>query len=83
MAGPGFLKRPLMAPVKATAEDEDFVRKKIKVSDLPINPAQRNAIDGLLHSYKKKGEFDKLRKEIYNQFAQSVSFNSSRMTFAY
>ena len=61
-----------MPPVKSQPEDEDFVRKKIKISDLPINPTQRNAIDGLLHSYKKKGEFDKLRKEIYNQFAQSV-----------
>ena len=76
MAGPGYLKRPFMAPVKAPPEEEDFVRKKVKISDLPINATQRNAIDGLLHSYKKKGEFDKLRKEIYNQFAQSVSLTA-------
>ena len=62
----------MVAP-KVQPEDEDFVRKPLKISDLPIHSTQRNAIDGLLHSYKKKGEFDKLRKEIYNQFAQSVS----------
>jgi hypothetical protein len=74
MAAARTWKRPFVAPIQLPAEEEDFVRKKVKVSDLPITSAQRQAVDGLLHTFKKNGEFDKLRKDVYNQFAQSVSF---------
>lgn len=54
------------------ADDAEFRRKKLKVSDLPISGAQRSAIDGLLLTFKKSGEFDKLRKSIFAQFEGSV-----------
>jgi len=54
-------------------DDSAFVRKKLKVSDLPITATQRSNIDGLLHTFTKKGEFDKLRKSIFAKFEQSVS----------
>ena len=54
-------------------DDNAFVRKKLKVSDLPITATQRLTIDGLLHTFTKKGEFDKLRKSIFAKFEQSVS----------
>ena len=48
-------------------------RKKIKTSDLPLNAAQRSSIESLLHTIKKKGEFDSLRKRVWSQYAESVS----------
>jgi hypothetical protein len=72
MAAARTWKQPFIAPVNRPAEEQDFVRRKIKVSELPITSAQRQAVDGLLHTFKKNGEFDKLRKGVYNQFAQSV-----------
>ena len=57
-------------------DDNAFVRKKLKVSDLPTTATQRSNIDGLLHTFTKKGEFDKLRKSIFAKFEQSVSHSS-------
>ncbi len=56
-------------------------RKRLRLSDLPLTQVQRSAIDGLLHTFKKKGEFDVLRKKAYAQFDQGVScmFTSGRM----
>lgn len=48
-------------------------RKKFKTSELPLNSAQRSGIDGLLHTLKKKGEYDALRKKVWSQYAESVS----------
>lgn len=48
------------------------LRRVPKVSELPLSSAKRAAIDVTLHTYKKKGEFDQLRKTIYAQFEQSV-----------
>lgn len=52
--------------------DDGPVRKKPKVSELPLSSAKRASIDGLLHRFKKKGEFDALRKKTYAQFEQGV-----------
>jgi hypothetical protein len=74
MAAPTYSKRST-APFQANGvppDDGDFVRTGVKLSDLPIASAQRNAIDGLVHTFKRKGEFDKLRKSIYAEFTQSV-----------
>jgi hypothetical protein len=57
-------------------DDNPFVRKKLRVSDLPITATQRSTIDSLLHTFTKKGEFDKLRKSIFAKFEQSVSHTS-------
>lgn len=67
-------KRPgLTAPHPApVADDGEFRRKKLKLNDLPVSSAKRTAIDGLLVTFKKSGEFDKLRKGIFNQFEGSV-----------
>lgn len=72
-------KRPGLAQstqtTAAQADDGEFRRKKLKLNDLPIASAKRTAIDGLLLTFKKSGEFDKLRKGIFNQFEISVSFS--------
>lgn len=54
------------------AGDGGFVRKKLKLSDLPLTSAQRSAIDSLVHTFKKKGEFDVIRKRVYAKFEQGV-----------
>jgi hypothetical protein len=65
-------KSPHITGVKQEADDAEFVRKKIKLSDLPIGGPQRSAIDQLLLKFKKSGEFDKLRKAVFAQFESSV-----------
>ena len=58
-------------------EEEVFVpRKRFKASDLPLNSTQRSTIDSLLHTIKKKGEYDALRKKIWSEYAESVSINA-------
>jgi hypothetical protein len=59
---------------KEEVDDGDFVRKKLKLSDLPLGGTQRSTIDALLLTFKKSGEFDKLRKAVFSQFEQSVSY---------
>ena len=60
-------------PVAQTAPDDgEFRRKKLKLNDLPVSSAKRTAIDGLLLTFKKSGEFDKFRKGIFSQFESSV-----------
>lgn len=62
MVGKHQLEEPALAP-----------RKRFKTSELPLNSTQRSSIDGLLHTIKKKGEYDALRKQVWSQFAESVS----------
>ena len=50
------------------------VRKKPKISELPLSSIKRASIDGLLHVFKKKGEFDALRKKTYKQFEDGVGY---------
>lgn len=51
----------------------DFIpRKRFKTSELPLNATQKSTIDGLLHTIKKKGEYDSLRKKVWSQFEESV-----------
>ena len=52
-------------------------RKRFKTSELPLNSSQRSAIDGLLHTIKKKGEYDALRKKVWSQYIESVSAESN------
>lgn len=46
--------------------------KRLKTGELPLSQAKRSAIDGLVHQFKKKGEFDSLRKKTYAQFSEDV-----------
>ncbi|KXL46911.1 hypothetical protein M433DRAFT_153218 [Acidomyces richmondensis BFW] len=48
-------------------------RKKPKVSELPLSSAQRASIDGMLHTFKKKGEFDIIRKKAFQQYNESAN----------
>ncbi|KAK1080801.1 hypothetical protein LTR33_005238, partial [Friedmanniomyces endolithicus] len=67
-----------------TAEFDLPLRKKPKVSDLPLSSAQRDSIDGMLHTFKRKGEFDALRKKAfqqYNESAQRGMFEASLHAF--
>ena len=47
--------------------------KRFKPSDLPLSAAQKSAIDGLVHTIKKKGIYDKLRHDLLARFKESVS----------
>ena len=56
-------------------EDTELLpRKRFKTSELPINATQKSTIDGILHTIKKKGEYDLLRKKVWSQFEESVCF---------
>lgn len=60
----------------ALDRESPVARKKFKTSDLPLTQLQRSSIDGLLHTFKKKGEFDFLRKRVYAQFDEGVGLHS-------
>ncbi|CAO1599556.1 hypothetical protein XANCAGTX0491_003278 [Xanthoria calcicola] len=58
-------------------EDEVFQpRKRFKTSDLPLSANQRSTIDELLHTIKKKGEYDTLRKKVWSNFVDSDEKNN-------
>lgn len=65
-----------MEDVKSTAKRpidiESVKRKKFKTDDLPLSAAQHAVIDKLLHSFKKKGGFDSVRKQIWADFNDGV-----------
>ena len=50
-----------------------LVRKKLKTSDLPLASATRAAIEGLAHTFKKKGGYDSLRGQVWKELENSVS----------
>jgi COMPASS (Complex proteins associated with Set1p) component shg1 len=54
-------------------------RKTFKLSDLPVAASTNAAIDSLVSTFKKQGEFDRLRKQIWAQFDTSVRLEDSRM----
>lgn len=58
--------------VRPYEEDVFHPRKRFKTSELPLNANQRSTIDGLLHTIKKKGHWDTLRKKVWSEFENSV-----------
>lgn len=48
-------------------------RKKLRVRDLPISQAKQASIDNLVHTFRKKGEYDAMRKLLFTQFEADVS----------
>lgn len=72
MAVANVLKRANKTLPNGSVDEHDFVRKPVKLSDLPINSAQRNAIDDLITQFKKQGKYDELRKEVFAEFQSSV-----------
>ncbi|KAK8032446.1 arginine rich protein [Apiospora arundinis] len=57
-------------PAAATLTSPSAARK-FKASDLPLTSATRSAIEGLAHSFKKKGGYDAIRKQVWEQFEAS------------
>lgn len=57
----------------AVAIANNEASQKYKASDLPLPSATRSAIDGLVHSFKKKGGYDVIRKQVWEGFEASVS----------
>ncbi|KAI9051340.1 hypothetical protein LZ554_004387 [Drepanopeziza brunnea f. sp. 'monogermtubi'] len=47
------------------------VRKKLKTSDIPLSSATRQSIDDLAHKFKKKGGYDSLRKQVWEDLEKS------------
>lgn len=52
-------------------------RKKLRPSELPLSQAKRSAIDNLVHTFRKKGEFDSIRKELMAQYMSGVCYCTS------
>ncbi|KAF2627358.1 hypothetical protein BU25DRAFT_410963 [Macroventuria anomochaeta] len=47
-------------------------RKKLRPAELPLSQAQRTAMDNLAHTFRKKGHYDSIRKDLLAQFEASV-----------
>ena len=47
-------------------------QRNFKAADLPVSATTRAAIDGLVLTIKKKGDFDWLRKAAWNGLLESV-----------
>jgi len=48
------------------------MRKKLRPSELPLSQSKRSAIDNLVHTFRKKGQYDSIRKELLAQYEASV-----------
>ncbi len=48
------------------------VRKKLKTSEIPISRETRKVIEDLAHKFKKKGGYDSLRKQVWDDLRNSV-----------
>lgn len=73
MAGPEEMSDVQPTGVKRPSIDIDTLqRKKFKIDELPLSAAQHSALDDLLHSFKKKGGFDSVRKKIWAEFDEGV-----------
>ena len=62
-----------MAYTKDAKSSGPPARKKLKTSDLPLSSETRAAIQGLAHTFKKKGGYDSLRKLVWENLEGSVS----------
>ncbi|OBT69523.1 hypothetical protein VE03_01217 [Pseudogymnoascus sp. 23342-1-I1] len=61
----------VIAPTKAESPVPEHPRKKIKTSELPLSSATRSAIESLSHTFKKKGNYDALRKQVWETLQTS------------
>ncbi|KFZ15829.1 hypothetical protein V501_02538 [Pseudogymnoascus sp. VKM F-4519 (FW-2642)] len=61
----------VIPPTKADASVPERPRKKIKTSELPLSSATRSAIESLSHTFKKKGNYDALRKQVWETLQTS------------
>lgn len=68
----------VIPPTKADTSVPERPRKKIKTSELPLSSSTRSAIESLSHTFKKKGNYDALRKQVWETLQTSVSITSLR-----
>jgi hypothetical protein len=63
-----------MATTTAAPEQgaEAATGRKYKASDLPLPSATRAAIEFLAKEFKKKGDYDVIRKQVWESFETSV-----------
>ena len=56
---------------KAATQDASAppVVRKYKASELPLTSAQRTTFDELAHTFKKKGGYDAIRKQVWEKLA--------------
>jgi hypothetical protein len=59
------------APLEPT--DAPTETRRFQTSELPLSATVKTSIDQLVLTFKKHGEFDKLRRGIWGDFEQSVS----------
>jgi len=65
----------------SAAEAPQSVVRKYKASDLPLPSATRSAIEGLSHTFKKKGRYDAIRKQLWASFEEKVRVVSDLLCF--
>ena len=53
--------------------------RTVQASDLPLTSATRAAIENLAHSFKKKGGYDAIRKQVWEKFEASVRPETPRV----
>ena len=46
--------------------------KLFKASDLPLDTEQKEAVDKLMQSYKRRGDYDAVRKDMLDRFYSGV-----------
>lgn len=67
----------VLSPKRERDDAEETIlqspRKRFKLSELPVTQAQHSAINSILHAFKKKGEFDAIRKSSYTKFEDGES----------
>lgn len=73
----------VIPPSKVENSVPEPPRKKIKASELPLSSATRNAIESLSHTFKKKGGYDALRKQVWESLEASVSILSPGDQYQY
>jgi COMPASS (Complex protein associated with Set1p) component shg1 len=70
---------PAAGPDKVPVPSTDapaIPSRRFTAADLPLPSATRAAIESLAHSFKKKGGYDDIRKEVWVNFEASVSSRS-------
>jgi hypothetical protein len=53
-------------------EASQHTRKKLRPSELPLSQSKRSDIDNLVHTFRKKGHYDSIRKDLLAQYEASV-----------
>ena len=62
----------MAAEAKVPPSPKAHTHKPLRLLDLPISPAKREAIDNTAHTHKKKGAFDSGRKSVFAGFETGV-----------